>query len=184
MKQIEPQPSRFGHYAGPVTRLAAYFVDMAISLGVFVLVVGVSLFLLNLLLQTDLTQNSGPAWFWTTLLLLWEWLYFGGSWAASGKTAGMALLGLRVVARSGAPLDPWRGIMRAPYLLASFFTFGLGFVGIVIGREHRALQDVLAGSVVVYDWDARTARLRFLARRHSEAPASDERTMSESRSTT
>jgi uncharacterized RDD family membrane protein YckC len=182
VRQLEPEPSRLGHYAGPVTRAAAYFVDMAISLGVFALVIGVALFLLNLTLQTDLSQKSGPAWLWTTLLLLWEWLYFGGSWAASGKTAGMALLGIRVVARDGAPLDPWRGILRAPYLLASFFTFGLGFVGIVIGREHRALQDVLAGSVVVYDWDARTARLRFLARRHPETPASDEDDMSEPRS--
>jgi uncharacterized RDD family membrane protein YckC len=87
----------------------------------------------------------------------------------------MALLGVRVVARDGAPLDPWRGILRAPYLLATFFTFGIGFVGIVIGREHRALQDVLAGSVVVYDWDARTARLRFLARRPRDAPAQETR---------
>jgi len=45
-------------------------------------------------------------------------------------------------------------------------------VGIVIGREHRALQDVLAGSAVVYDWDARTARLRFLARRPRTVPTS------------
>lgn len=181
MKQREPEPSLLGHYAGPATRAAAYFVDMAISLGAFALVISVTLFLLNLTVQTDLSQSSGPAWLWATLLLLWEWLYFGGSWAASGKTSGMALLGLRVVARDGAPLDPWRGILRAPYLLASFFTFGLGFVGIVIGREHRALQDVLAGSVVAYDWDARTARLRFLARRHPETPASDQRDMSEPR---
>jgi uncharacterized RDD family membrane protein YckC len=170
VKKLEPEPSRLGHYAGPVTRAAAYFVDMAISLGVFTLVIAVTLFLLNLTLQTDLSQDSGPAWFWTTLLLLWGWLYFGGSWAASGKTPGMGLLGVRVVARDGAPLDPWRGILRAPYLLAAFFTFGIGFVGIVIGRQHRALQDVLAGSVVVYDWDARTARLRFLARRGHQAP--------------
>jgi len=179
VREIEPEPSRLGHYAGPATRAAAYFVDMAISLGVFALVIGVTLFLLNLTLQTDLSQSSGPAWLWTTLLLLWEWLYFGGSWAASGKTAGMGLLGVRVVARDGAPLDPWRGILRAPYLLASFFTFGLGFVGIVIGREHRALQDVLAGSVVVYDWDARTARLRFLARRPRAAPTSHHSNLSE-----
>jgi len=172
VKELEPEPSRLGAYAGPATRAAAYFVDMAISLGVFALVIGVTLFLLNLTLQTDLSQNSGPGWLWTALLLLWEWLYFGGSWGASGKTAGMALMGLRVVARDGAPLDPWRGILRAPYLLASFFTFGLGFVGIVIGREHRALQDVLAGSAVVYDWDARTARLRFLARRPRTVPTS------------
>jgi uncharacterized RDD family membrane protein YckC len=31
------------------------------------------------------------------------------------------------------------------------FVGGLGFVGIVVGREHRALHDVLAGTIVVYD---------------------------------
>jgi uncharacterized RDD family membrane protein YckC len=179
VREIAPEPSRLGHYAGPATRAAAYFVDMAISLGVFALVVGVTLFLLNLTLQTDLSQSSGPAWLWTTLLLLWEWLYFGGSWAASGKTAGMGLLGLRVVARDGAPLDPWRGVVRAPALLLTFATFGIGFVGIIIGKQHRALQDVLAGTVVVYDWDARTARLRFLARRPRAAPPSHQSDLSE-----
>ncbi len=54
--------------------------------------------------------------------------------------------------------------MRAPALVLSLLTFGIGLIGIVIGREHRGLQDVLVGSVVVYDWDARVARLRFLAR--------------------
>jgi hypothetical protein len=63
--------------------------------------------------------------------------------------------------------------VRAPALLLTFFTFGIGFVGIVIGKAHRGLQDVIAGTVVVYDWDARTARLRFLARRPRPAPTAD-----------
>jgi hypothetical protein len=36
---------------------------------------------------------------------------------------------------------------------------GLGLVGVVIGRERRALHDVFAGSVVVYDWGDRPAEL-------------------------
>lgn len=170
MRNIAPEPSRLGQYAGPVTRAAAFLLDMAISLGVFVITISVSLFLLNLTLRTDLSRSSGSGWLWTLFLGLWVWFYFGGSWAASGKTAGMALLGLRVVERDGLRLEPWRGVLRAPYLLLAFFTFGLGFIGIVIGREHRGLADVLAGSVVVYDWDARTARLRFLASSHPEVP--------------
>ena len=31
-------------------------------------------------------------------------------------------------------------------------------------REHRALNDLIAGTTVVYAWDARAARLRYLAR--------------------
>jgi hypothetical protein len=33
-----------------------------------------------------------------------------------------------------------------------------------VQREHRALHDLIAGTAVVYSWDARAARLRFLAR--------------------
>jgi hypothetical protein len=51
----------------------------------------------------------------------------------------------------------------------SFLLLGLGLVGIVTGREHRALHDVVAGSAVVVDFGDRPAELpgplsRFLAR--------------------
>jgi uncharacterized RDD family membrane protein YckC len=46
----------------------------------------------------------------------------------------------------------------------SFLLFGLGFLGIVLGGKRRALHDVIAGTAVVYSWDARAARLRFLSR--------------------
>ncbi len=164
MKSAAPEPTRLGQYAGPATRAAAWLVDMGISVLVFALASGITLFLLNLMLDTSLSSDSGPGWFWTLLFLTWQWLYFGGSWAVSGKTPGMSLLGLRVVDRDGAPLGPGRGVVRAPALFVTFATFGIGFVGIIIGKEHRGLQDVLAGTVVVYDWDARRARLRFLAR--------------------
>ncbi len=68
------------------------------------------------------------------------------------------------------PCDPRRGVWRAPALFLTFATFGIGFIGIIIGKEHRGLQDVLVGTVVVYDWDARRARLRFLARTPRAVP--------------
>ena len=48
--------------------------------------------------------------------------------------------------------------------LLSFLLFCAGFLGILVQREHRALHDLIAGTAVVYAWDARAARLRFLAR--------------------
>jgi hypothetical protein len=45
---------------------------------------------------------------------------------------------------------------------------GLGYIGIVIGEERRALHDVCAGTTVVYDWDARAARWRLLSRQAAE----------------
>jgi uncharacterized RDD family membrane protein YckC len=165
MIPVEPQPSRFGNYAGPATRALAYFVDVVLALAVFSLSVAVIFFLANFVTHAGLHTGEIPEWISAVSFAAWLWAYFGGSWAASGKTAGMALVGVRVVNRDGTPLDPWRGVVRAPALALSLMTFGLGLIGIVIGREHRSLQDVIAGSVVVYDWDARGARLRFLARR-------------------
>jgi uncharacterized RDD family membrane protein YckC len=46
----------------------------------------------------------------------------------------------------------------------SFLLLGLGFLGILLRRDRRALHDVIAGTTVVYAWDAREARLRSLAR--------------------
>jgi uncharacterized RDD family membrane protein YckC len=61
-------------------------------------------------------------------------------------------------------LEPRRGIVRALVFPLSFLLCGLGFLGILVQREHRALHDLIAGTAVVYAWDARAARLRFLAR--------------------
>ena len=76
----------------------------------------------------------------------------------------MAVLGIRVVKADGTTLPPSRAVVRTLAFPLSFLLCGLGFLGILVGREHRALHDVIAGSAVIYAWDARAARLRFLAR--------------------
>jgi uncharacterized RDD family membrane protein YckC len=82
----------------------------------------------------------------------------------SGRTAGMAVLGVQVVRADGAAAEPRRGVLRALVFPLSFLLLGLGFLGILVQRERRALHDLIAGTAVVYAWDARAARLRFLAR--------------------
>jgi len=61
-------------------------------------------------------------------------------------------------------------VVRALAFPLSIALFGLGFAGILIQREHRALHDLIAGTAVVYAWDARAARLRFLARASPSRP--------------
>jgi hypothetical protein len=39
----------------------------------------------------------------------------------------------------------------------------------VYQHERRALNDFIAGTAVVYDWDARAARLRWMARKEGMA---------------
>jgi uncharacterized RDD family membrane protein YckC len=98
------------------------------------------------------------------VFLVWLFIYFAYSWAASGKTFGMALLGVRVVRSDGADAGGRRAVVRTLAFPLSFLLLGLGFIGILLGGRRRALHDVIAGTVVIYSWDARAARLRFLSR--------------------
>jgi uncharacterized RDD family membrane protein YckC len=114
------------------------------------------------------------------IFAVWEFLYFGYSWAVSGRTFGMAVLGVQVVRADGQVLDPWRGALRALVFPLSFLLMGLGFLGILVQREHRALHDLIAGTAVIYAWDARAARLRFLARQADIGATSSSRRPSRS----
>jgi uncharacterized RDD family membrane protein YckC len=152
-----------GHYAGAVSRLLAYAIDIAASSGLFaVALAGISY---------AVTVVTGRPVSWSrenvvvaVIFAAWEFFYFGYSWAASGRTFGMAVLGIRVVRADGSVLDSWRGAVRALVFPLSFLLCGLGLAGILVHRERRALHDLIAGTAVVYAWDARAARLRFLAR--------------------
>jgi uncharacterized RDD family membrane protein YckC len=105
------------------------------------------------------------------IFLAWLFTYYAYSWGAAGKTPGMALLGVRVVASDGTEAGPRRGVERTLAFPLSFLFLGLGFLGILVQRDRRALHDLIAGTVVIYDWDARAARLRFLARESRTGPA-------------
>src|SRR5262249_14595033 len=75
--------------------------------------------------------------------------------------------GVQVLTDDGYDVSPRRAIVRTLVFPLSFLILGLGFLGILLGDQRRALHDVIAGTVVVYAWDARAARLRFLSRESS-----------------
>jgi uncharacterized RDD family membrane protein YckC len=153
-----------GRYAGAASRFAAYAVDVIVSWAVFMLAVAGVTFAIKIVTGRSVSWHLGSSVAVAAVFALWELSYFGYCWAAGGRTPGMALLGVRVVRADGAAVDPWRGVVRALVFPLSIIPFGLGFVGILTQREHRALHDLIAGTAVVYSWDARTAQLRFLAR--------------------
>jgi uncharacterized RDD family membrane protein YckC len=102
--------------------------------------------------------------------VVWEFVYFAYQWSLSGKTIGMAVLGIRVVKADGSPIGPRQAVLRTLALPLSFLLLGLGFLGILTNRDRHALHDRLAGTAVVYSWDARAARLRWLAKQDTSAP--------------
>jgi uncharacterized RDD family membrane protein YckC len=157
------QPDRRGQYAGIVSRYVAYVVDLGVSTGVFMLALAAASFAASVITGHAINWSRSNAVV-AGIFAAWEFVYFGYSWAANGKTFGMALLGIQVVGEEGDPAGPRRGTIRTLAFPLSFLLCGLGFAGILFGRERRALHDVLAGTVVVYTWDARAAQLKFLAR--------------------
>ncbi len=152
-----------GNYAGSVSRFLAFVIDMVVSAGLFALGLAATSFVAEVVTGRSITWNRSDVVV-AIIFGAWELFYLGYSWAASGRTLGMAVLGIRVVQADGTGLDPWRGWVRALVFPLSFLLFGLGFLGILVQHEHRALHDLIAGSAVIYAWDARAARLRFLAR--------------------
>jgi len=152
-----------GNYAGSVSRFVAYAIDLFASSAVFTLALAGISYVVKIVTGEQVSWNRQNILV-VVLYVAWEFFYFGYSWAVSGRTLGMAVLGVRVVRADGATAEPRRGVLRALVFPLSFLLFGLGFLGILVQRERRALHDLIAGTAVVYAWDARGARLRFLAR--------------------
>jgi uncharacterized RDD family membrane protein YckC len=155
--------SLLGRYAGFASRFAAFLVDELTATGLFALALAAISFAAKVLTGNSISWNRNDLWL-SLAFVGWQFIYFAYSWAASGKTLGMALLGVRVVRADGADAGARRAAMRTLALPLSFLLFGLGFLGILLGGRRRALHDVIAGTAVIYSWDARAARLRFLSR--------------------
>lgn len=158
-----------GHYAGAASRAAAAALDFAIAIGTFTAVLaGLDLLSRIILGDSIAGDRSGPGY--VIALAAWAFLYMWVSLSVAGRTVGKGIVGLRVVASSGSALTVRQAFVRTVAYPFSFAILGLGLVGIVIDRHHRALHDLLARTVVVYDWGGRAAEIpgplsEFLARR-------------------
>ncbi len=152
-----------GNYAGSVSRFLAYAIDLGASTVVFTLALAGVAFVIQVVTSHQVTWTESDPLV-AALFVAWQFCYFGYSWAVASRSFGMYVLGLRLVRADGTEIAPHQGVLRALAFPLSFLLLGLGFLGILVQHEHRALHDLIAGTAVVYAWDARAARLRFLAR--------------------
>ncbi len=152
-----------GHHAGFASRFIAFLFDCVISIAVFELTLGAASFAASVLTGQSIHWSRGNVWVVITFFA-WEFFYYAYSWTASGKTPGMWLLGVQVVGQDGSRAGTKRGLVRTLAFPLSFILLGLGFISILFEHDRRALHDLIAGTAVIYAWDAREARLRSLAR--------------------
>ena len=124
-----PTPARSvtaqGQYAGSVSRFLAYAIDLIVSSAVFTLALAAISYVVQIVTGKQVSWNRQDIVVVVTYVA-WEFFYFGYSWAVSGRTFGMAVLGVRVVRADGAVAEPRRGVVRALVFPLSFLLFGLG----------------------------------------------------------
>lgn len=153
-----------GHYAGALSRLLAWGADVLIVTTVYAIAIAILQFAINT--ATPWNPELKDSYLLIVVgQLIWFAFYLGASWVVFGRSPGMSLLGLRIVRGDGSTLDPRHAMIRLIAFPLGFLTLGIGFLGIVVGKRHRALYDRIADTAVIYDWDAEAAKLRELASR-------------------
>ena len=141
-----------GAVAGPVSRLLAYFVDIAVLSVGFTVTTAILGYLGLLFFGQDLDSGRDDrGWAFAAGYLLFAGLYWLVGLSVAGSSIGKALLGLRVLNLDGRPLKGRQALVR---VIAYPFSFilGLGLMPIVTARSHRALHDKVARTTVRYDW--------------------------------
>ena len=151
-----------GHYAGFVTRLTAFVFDVITVLVLFAAAAAVGEYVVSAVVGSQVHLSDAPIAA-DILLILWWFTYSAYPLGQTGRTFGMSIVGLRVVRSDGRTLTASRAVGRVLVFPLSFLLLGAGFALILLRRDRRALHDLLDNTAVVYGWDARAARLRFLA---------------------
>jgi uncharacterized RDD family membrane protein YckC len=146
----------YGYYAGFVSRLFAFVIDIFIMVVVITLITWLITFLsLSIPFETLLDEG-------TLSIILTAVLTTGVSigypvlfWTLTGQTPGKMLMGLRVVTTDGDYLSLGQSVLRYfGYFIAALPLY-LGFFWILVDDHRRGWQDKIAGTCVVYTWHAR-----------------------------
>lgn len=166
-----------GHYAGFITRLIAFLLDVAIIAVVGSITVSVTAYLLSLVgfdvsgCATLESTNTVSIWLCTIFLLLAPFLgvtftviYILLFWTLVGQTPGKAIMGVRIVRLDGEHMNLWTSIRRLIGYALSLALFGLGFVWMLADDRRQDWADKLAQTCVIYSWDARFTDNNFLQR--------------------
>jgi uncharacterized RDD family membrane protein YckC len=136
-------------YAGIASRAVALALDVLIA-DLVVLVVGAMLALVASLVgdvQLDTLGKLLAGAAWATVIVA----YFVVFWTSTGQTPGMRALGLRVARTGRGDVGLGRALIRIAGLGLAIVPLFAGFLPVLVDDRRRALQDFMAGTVVVYD---------------------------------
>ncbi len=158
-----------GHYAGFVSRFIAVLIDIIIIIGVLIILGAVTQLMIQFFQLQDIltalnTYIQSVPWlnnvigfltflssvtfvFFTYTVLLWVF--------TGGLTVGKAVMGVRIVRVDGSRLTFWRAWARYIMFWVAVIPLGLGLLWVLINDERRGWHDLIVGTCVIYDWEAR-----------------------------
>jgi uncharacterized RDD family membrane protein YckC len=152
----EPKPQKmiYGQYAGFVTRLVAFAIDLII-VSVLIIVGNAAVGLVTTLLKNIHLVRSGSltdAIASAIAIALGVAIFVGyyiGFWLGAGQTPGKRIMGVRIVRRDGRRVNLWNVVRRFVGYWLSCILF-LGFLWILVDNQRQAWHDSLSGTIVIY----------------------------------
>jgi uncharacterized RDD family membrane protein YckC len=163
-QRVELANSLAGTFAGPVTRLVAFLLDVMVLIIALAMLSTFVSSTLNLFGLTDTVNNfllSGGTLatilvlfiaFFNILMLS---VYFIFSWNWVGATLGDLLLGVQVVNAEGGRVSFIRSTLRLIGGYISALVFFLGFIWALFDRRRQGWHDKFGATVVLYAWPAK-----------------------------
>ena len=151
MKEIKNKRSREaqGRRAGFVSQAIALVLDGAWILLEYIVVLAIFAVLRGLFTSASFHLPKPATWVSVIALFVIGVATLEAAWSGAGRTPGMGLIGLRVVAADGTRLGSRRAFWRAVLVLG---TLGLLVVTTLFSRTNRSLYDKWCGSSVIYEW--------------------------------
>mgnify|MGYP000196765683 CR=1 FL=1 len=180
-KKKPEQPTFIGHYAGFVTRLAAFTIDILVVTfsisfmwGILALILRFFSFDLELVLTAIAGTNSFfrfvviflTGFGFTFFVALVYNIFF---WMLAGKTLGKAVMGIRIIGPRGTRMTFMRSLRRYLGYWISALPLFMGYVWVLITDERVGWHDIFAGTRVIYDHEAKYSET-FLSRLTHLAP--------------
>ena len=134
--------------AGFFSRAVASGTDVLLALCVYVAGFVVASISWDLFFSKSVSLSVPPHWL--NGLIVWVVLvvYLTAGWGSAGRTLGKQMMGLRVVRSDGSGLHFVPALLRAVLCATIFPVLLLALVS----RRNQGLEDVIIGTVVVYDW--------------------------------
>jgi uncharacterized RDD family membrane protein YckC len=178
----------FGEYAGFLSRASAFITDLVIEA---VILLVVNWFVATMMLQftgmeIDACAPLQPFTFGAftchivrlsmlIFTLFFAPLYYFFFWILSGQTPGKYLFGLRIVRLNGHRMNLLNSLIRYAGYFLGVLTLGLGFLNVLISDRRQGWHDKLAGTCVVYAWEARQNEtfLQQMRKRFQKKTAAD-----------